>query len=379
MKNITSYITPRGERPFRLLRMCLLVAILACAPARALHAQEAKVTFRLQEKPLSTLLSEIQKQTGYKIFYSDNNVDVSRRVNVSARQVPVNKVLESILPKLGLTYQFINNTIVLSQDPKAKQTQAGGSVMAKAIPVRTVSGVVKDEAGKPVVGVSVVANKDKRRGTSTAADGSFSFRVPTDETQIIISMIGMKSQTLNIGDKPLEITMKADVIESEALVVTGYVPKAKNSFTGTATQVKGDDLIKVNPTNMLEALQVYDPSFVISDLNGEFGSNPNYIPDRIEIRGANSIPDISENTLQTYTTLPIFILDGFQVNVEKVYNLDINRVESVTILKDAAASSIYGSRAANGVVVIATKMPKKGSIQISYTLNTSVEIGRAHV
>lgn len=373
MKNITSYITPRGERPFRLLRMCLLVAILACAPTRALHAQEAKVTFRLQEKPLSTLLSEIQKQTGYKIFYSDNNVDVSRRVNVSARQVPVNKVLESILPKLGLTYQFINNTIVLSQDPKAKQTQAGGSVMAKAIPVRTVSGVVKDEAGKPVVGVSVVANKDKRRGTSTAADGSFSFRVPTDETQIIISMIGMKSQTLNIGDKPLEITMKADVIESEALVVTGYVPKAKNSFTGTATQVKGDDLIKVNPTNMLEALQVYDPSFVISDLNGEFGSNPNYIPDRIEIRGANSMPDISENTLQTYTTLPIFILDGFQVNVEKVYNLDINRVESVTILKDAAASSIYGSRAANGVVVIATKMPKKGSIQISYTLNTSVE------
>ena len=173
MKNITSYITPRGERPFRLLRMCLLVAILACAPARALHAQEAKVTFRLQEKPLSTLLSEIQKQTGYKIFYSDNNVDVSRRVNVSARQVPVNKVLESILPKLGLTYQFINNTIVLSQDPKAKQTQAGGSVMAKAIPVRTVSGVVKDEAGKPVVGVSVVANKDKRRGNSTAADGSF--------------------------------------------------------------------------------------------------------------------------------------------------------------------------------------------------------------
>ena len=151
------------------------------------------------------------------------------------------------------------------------------------------------------------------------------------------------------------------------------MPKAKNSFTGTATQVKGADLVKVNPTNMLQALQVYDPSFVISDITGEFGSNPNYIPDRIEIRGANSMPDISENTLQTYTSLPIFILDGFQVEVEKVYNLDINRVENVTILKDAAASSIYGSRAANGVVVITTKMPQKGSIQISYTLNTSIE------
>lgn len=109
--------------------------------------QEAKVSFRLQEKPLSTLLTEIQKQTGYKIFYSDNSVDVSRKVNVSARQVPVNKVLESILPKLGLTYQFINNTIVLSQDPKAAATQ-GSSVMAKAVPVRTVSGVVRDRSGQ---------------------------------------------------------------------------------------------------------------------------------------------------------------------------------------------------------------------------------------
>ena len=374
MNNITKHIAPapRSARPFRLLRMCLLLALLACIPAGALRAQEAKVTFQLREKPLSTLLAEIQKQTGYKIFYSDNNVDVSRKVNVSARQVPVNKVLESILPKLGLTYQFINNTIVLSQNPKAAAAQRT-SVMAKAVPVRTVSGVVRDEAGKPMVGVSVISMKDKQRGTSTAADGTFSFRVPADETQVTFSMIGMKTQTLPVGSGTLDVTMKSDVIESEALVITGFVPKAKNSFTGTATQVKGADLVKVNPTNVLQALQVYDPSFVISDITGEFGSNPNHIPDRIEIRGANSMPDISENTLQTYTSLPIFILDGFQVEVEKVYNLDINRVENVTILKDAAASSIYGSRAANGVVVITTKMPQKGSIQISYTLNTSIE------
>lgn len=374
MNNITKHIAPapRSARPFRLLRMCLLLALLACIPAGALCTQEAKVTFQLREKPLSTLLAEIQKQTGYKIFYSDNNVDVSRKVNVSARQVPVNKVLESILPKLGLTYQFINNTIVLSQDPKAAAAQ-GTSVMAKAVPVRTVSGVVRDEAGKPMVGVSVISMKDRQRGTSTAADGTFSFRVPADETQVTFSMIGMKTQTLPVGSGTLDVTMKSDVIESEALVITGFVPKAKNSFTGTATQVKGADLVKVNPTNVLQALQVYDPSFVISDITGEFGSNPNHIPDRIEIRGANSMPDISENTLQTYTSLPIFILDGFQVEVEKVYNLDINRVENVTILKDAAASSIYGSRAANGVVVITTKMPQKGSIQISYTLNTSIE------
>ena len=95
MNNITKYTAPapRSARPFRLLRMCLLLALLTCIPAGVLRAQEAKVTFQLREKPLSALLAEIQKQTGYKIFYSDNNVDVSRKVNVSARLVPVNKVL----------------------------------------------------------------------------------------------------------------------------------------------------------------------------------------------------------------------------------------------------------------------------------------------
>ncbi len=370
MSNLTSYKTPASSS-LRRLRHCLLLAILICTPFGILRAQEAKVSLRLQEAPLSALFQEIQRQTNYKVFYSDNNVDPTRKVNVSAREVPVNRILESILPKLGLTYQFINNTIVLSQDPAAARSSS--EVMARAVPVRTVSGTVKDESGNPMVGVTVVASRNRQRGTSTNADGTFSFRVPMDETHILFSMVGMESQRLPVGNGTLNVVMKSDVIESEALVITGYVPKAKNSFTGTATQVKGEDLVKVNPTNVLQALQVYDPSFVVSDIAGEFGSNPNYIPDRIEIRGANSMPDISENTLQTYTTLPIFILDGFQVDVEKVYNLDINRVESVTILKDAAASSIYGSRAANGVVVITTKMPKKGSIQVSYTLNTSIE------
>lgn len=370
MSNITSYKTP-ASCGLRRLRLRLLLAILVCTSCATLRAQEAKVSLRLREAPLSALFGEIQKQTDYKVFYSDNKVDPDLKVHVTAREVSVKRLLESLLPGLGLSYQFINNTIVLSQASAGAGTAT--PVTARAVPVRTVCGTVRDEAGNPMAGVTVVASRDRRRGTSTTADGSFSFRVPTDETHVAFSMVGMKPLTLPIGSGELAVVMHTDVIESEALVITGYVPKARNSFTGTATQVKGEDLVKVNPTNMLQALQVYDPSFVVSDIAGEFGSNPNYIPDRIEIRGANSMPDISENTLQTYTTLPIFILDGFQVDVEKVYNLDINRVENVTILKDAAASSIYGSRAANGVVVITTKMPEKGSIRISYTLNTGIE------
>lgn len=157
-------------------------------------------------------------------------------------------------------------------------------------------------------------------------------------------------------------------------VVTGYYSKTKNSFTGTAVQVSGKELMKVNSTNLLEGLKVFDPSFQVVDTRGIYGSDPNHIPDQIEIRGQNTMPDISQSNLQTVTTLPVFIIDGFEVNVQKVYDLDINRVKSITILKDAAAAAIYGSRAANGVVVIETITPMAGKLQISYTMNGKFEI-----
>lgn len=112
----------------------------------------------------------------------------------------MNKVLESILPKLGLTYQFINNTIVLSQDPKAAATQ-GSSVMAKAVPVRTVSGVVRDEAGKPIVGVSVISVKDRSAEPRQPQTEHSRSACPADETHITVSMIGMKTQTLPVGNR----------------------------------------------------------------------------------------------------------------------------------------------------------------------------------
>lgn len=169
--------------------------------------------------------------------------------------------------------------------------------------------------------------------------------------------------------KPAELS--AEIGET---VVTGFYSKAKNSFTGTAVQVTGKELRNVNSTNLLEGLKVFDPSFQVVDTRGIFGSDPNHIPDQIEIRGQNSMPDISQSNLQTITSLPIFILDGFEVSVQKIYDIDVNRVKSITILKDAAAAAIYGSRAANGVIVIETRSPLAGRLQISYTLNGRFEI-----
>ncbi len=271
----------------------------------------------------------------------------------------MNKVLESILPKLGLTYQFINNTIVLSQDPKAATTQ-GSSVMAKAVPVRTVSGVVRDEAGKPIVGVSVISVKDRQRGTSTAADGTFSFRVPADETHITVSMIGMKTQTLPVGNGTLNVTMKSDVIESSARN-HGLCAQGQEQLHGYGDAGEGCRSVKVNPTNMLQALQVYDPSFVISGhhrrirIEPQLHSRPHRDPRR------ELVCPTSRKTRSKPTPRCRSSSSTVQVEVEKVYNLDINRVENVTILKDAAASSIYGSRAANAWSSSRPKCPRKAA------------------
>lgn len=354
----------------RIVLWGLFAAILLLAPTPA-SAQSARVSINIKSGKLTTLFDQIQKKSGYKVFYSDNVVDANRIINITVSNTAVSELLGKILPQLGLSYKFIDNTIVLSRI--ATDNNPNGQ-MAVAKPVRRVTGVVRDDRGDAVIGATVMASKDPRRGTATGVDGSFAFNVAIEESALVISMIGMETQRVNIVNDKANVKLKSASIEGEALVVTGFVPKVKNSFTGTATQVSGEKLLSISPTNTLDALKVFDPSFSIPDINGVFGSDPNRIPDRIEIRGANSMPeiDITEGTLKTYTSLPVFIMDGFQVSVDDVYNLDINRVESVTILKDAAASSIYGSRAANGVVVIATKMPKQGSIQIAYTFNGNV-------
>lgn len=218
---------------------------------------------------------------------------------------------------------------------------------------------------------------DKKAGIGTTSDvhGKFTLYVSSGQETLHFTFIGYKSKSVPLkGKHQLTVRLEPESIEIEEAIATGYYPKAKNSFTGTAVVVKGEELRNINNNSFFDALKVFDPSFKVVDERGMFGSDPNHVPDRIEIRGQNSFPEISESNLKTVTSLPVFILDGFEIKVEKVYDLDMNRIANVTILKDASASAIYGSRAANGVVVIETKNPEVGKLQISYTLNGSIQL-----
>ena len=374
-KIILDQYKPSGFRRIsRVAGIKLLLCLLCLVVSGPLLAQSARVNLNLQDQPLSRLFDQIKSQTGYKVFFSEDNVNMSQRVSVVQRNVAVSRVLDELLPKLNLKYEFVEDTIVLSPAAQRASVTPGITTDVKYQVWVPILGRVTDMNGQPLIGVGIVLRSDITRGTVTDQEGKFSITAPENEKEIQVSMLGMKSKVVVLSKGTFhEIRLEEDNLDIQNVVITGFAPKAKNSFTGTATQVTGEDLRSMNPSNMMSALQIFDPSFRVMDVNGIFGSNPNYIPELIQVRGQNSMPDISEGTLQTYTSLPVFMVDGFQRDVQYVYDMDINRIESVTILKDAAAASIYGSRAANGVIVIQTRAPESGELRITYNMTSSLQ------
>ncbi len=164
------------------------------------------------------------------------------------------------------------------------------------------------------------------------------------------------------------------------VVVTGYGNVRKTSFTGNSVTVTKDELMSVSKSNVIKALQAFDPSFRIQT-NNDWGSDPNALPE-MYVRGRSGISGVKEldrdpltkSALKDNPNLPTFIMDGFQISVEQLYDMDPNRIESITILKDAAATALYGSRAANGVVVITTVAPQMGKLNVSYNFTGDVTV-----
>ena len=182
---------------------------------------------------------------------------------------------------------------------------------------------------------------------------------------LVFSFVGMKTQEIAVnGRTEINVKLEEDATELEDVVVTGYFNKSKDSFTGAVSQVKREELRKFGNVNLLEALKMVDPSFKIKE-NNEAGSNPNELPDFF-VRG--------ESSFMGNSNVPTFIVDGYEVPLQRVFDMDMDRIESLTILKDASATILYGSRAANGVVVIETRRPTDGKFSVSYSNRTSLSV-----
>ena len=226
--------------------------------------------------------------------------------------------------------------------------------------------VVDSADGYPLIGVSVVVDGAKH-GTITDIDGNYELSIPKQQCDVTFSYMGYDDKVMRYNLKNessfSKIVMYMNATQLADVVVTGVYERKKESFTGASATFKSDQLKSVGTANVLQSLSTLDPSFKMME-STQFGSNPNVMPE-IEIRGKTSVVGLREE-YGTDPNQPLFILDGFETTIETIMNLNMNRVASVTILKDAASTAIYGSKASNGVVVIETKAPARGRLQLSY-------------
>lgn len=346
--------------------LCLLMAVCCTFSAWALPSQEKMVTLKLHNVSIETVLDAVKKQTGVSMLYNSQMFKGVQPVSVNVKNQQWELALKLVLNPRGFDFVMKNGIVVIRKMQKEKHR---------------VKGIVIDSNKEPIPGASVIV-KGTRTGSSTNIEGEFNLEVEGDKVDLEVSFIGMKKQIVHVDasrKKLVEITMVDDVKTLEDVVVTGYGNVRKSSFTGSSTQITGDDLRKVSQTNVIGALQTFDPSFRLVN-NTQFGSDPNALPE-MYIRGRSGFgvkeldkDQLSKSNLQNNPNLPTFIMDGFEVSIEKVYDLDPTRIESMTILKDAAATAIYGSRAANGVVVITTVAPKPGEVRVSYNFTGTLEM-----
>ncbi|WP_286531373.1 carboxypeptidase-like regulatory domain-containing protein, partial [Duncaniella freteri] len=234
-------------------------------------------------------------------------------------------------------------------------------------------GVVIDEEGEPLPGVSVIVVGKKAIGTATDVDGNFIFNYSEPKARLKFTYVGMKPQEIRAtaGNK-VTVRLENDATTLGETVVNGIYTRNIESFTGSVSTFRGDDLKAIAPQGILKSLAILDPSIVMTD-NTQFGSNPNQLAD-ISINGKMNVQALSAE-YETDPNQPLFILDGFESTLQTISDLNMDRVESISVLKDASATAIYGSKAANGVIVVETKKPSAGRLRLTY--NGSIQVGWA--
>ncbi|GGH30488.1 SusC/RagA family TonB-linked outer membrane protein [Sphingobacterium alkalisoli] len=357
--------------------LLLMLSIgLASSNTHAQNIHTKKIELGFGSTSLKSALSEVEKRSGMSIFYPTEIVERYEVNAIVSTKRTVARMLSELLDGTKLGFRQNGKSIVLFE--KANQHLIADQQVNR-------SGLVKDENGQPLAGVSVlmknwrqiIKNAEIQSSTATDANGHWSIPVPSDTITLIFSLMGYGTQEIRVGNRTqIEVTLKTSTREIEGVVVTGLFERPKEMYTGAARSFTQEQLQNVTSDNILTAITALDPSFQMPD-NINLGSNPNALPD-VTLRGGNSLidPNIAGSNPFNYSNAPntpLFILDGFEVSLSRINDLDLTRVKSVDLLKDATATSIYGSRAANGVVIIETIRPKAGKLNLSYTGNITVE------
>ena len=339
---------------------CMLF-FMAC-PAALMAQQEPAFTVDFRESGLTEVFDWFSSNSDY--IFTFNSAEVKRadvRVSRSFKNASLARILGDCLAETPFAFEVVGRHVVIR---KKTEPSAGR-------PAQKVTGKATDEKGHPLPGVTVLI-KGTMMGVVTDADGNYNIELPDlQDVRLLFSFIGMKAQEVAYtGQKEINVTLHEEVAQMDEVVVTGMFTRKAESFTGSAATFKKEDIMRAGNQNLIKSLKNLDPSFQIME-NLEFGSDPNRMPD-VQLRGQTSFSSV-RGDYEGNPNQPLFILDGFETTIEKVFDLDMNRVASVTLLKDAAAKAIYGSKAGNGVVVIETVRPQMGELRVYYSGDFGIE------
>jgi len=310
------------------------------------------------------MISEINRITGVRFIYNSNDIKGTQNISIDTKNSKISEILDKTLVNNNLTYELYENTIVIKKEKQSAQD--------KKI---TILGKVTDQDGQALPGATIRI-KGTSIGTATDMDGKYKISVTSSNTILVFSFIGMKSQEVKIGkNQNINIKLLPDSEEIDEVVVTGIFDKPRESYTGAVSTISSAEIKEFKGQNLLQTLQNIDPSLNIA-LDNEAGSNPNHLPS-VTIRGSSSIPidldDLNSSASQQLNT-PLVIMDGFEVSLQKLMDFNDEEIRSINILKDASATAIYGSRGANGVIVIITKAPQAGKLKVNFLASYNFSI-----
>ena len=364
-------ITVQKMLIFMKLTCCMLFISFMSLQA-SVYSQHVKVSVNLKNANLETLFSELSKQANCDFLFNHKLVQSKGKVDVVTEGKTLEEVLNEVLPSIGLRFTFEDNTVIIGEATPAQQQ------------TRKIKGKIVDPMGEPLPGATILI-KGTSTGVATDLNGIFQLSLPESEGLVLeVRFIGMETKEIKItdikdravltGEKEYVITLAEAKQTIDEIVVTGVFDKARESYTGSATTITNMELKEAGNRSILTAIRNIDPSFnILQDINA--GSDPNTLPN-ITIRGNSSLP-MSVNDLQETSAneanLPLFIMDGFEISLARFVDLDEQQVESITLLKDASSTALYGTRGANGVIVIASKKPEAGRLRITYRGNLNIE------
>ena len=341
----------------------LVILCLGIIQVNGYSQDQLRLNVSFNNLTVEQAVNQLKKQTNYEFVYQSNVLTGKDNVTINLKNATLKEIMDQIVANRGLEYSILNKVVAIRKAQPAPQKEKQINQSYK------ISGVVVDNQNIPIAGCAVII-KNTTKGTPTDTDGNFTIETNKSENvTLVFSFLGMTTKEVVWKGSNLKVVLEEDAMKMEDLVVTGIYQRKRESFTGSSTTFTGEALKAVGNQNILQSLKTIDPSFAIIE-NTEFGSDPNRLPD-IEIRGKSSVIGLSDQ-YGTDPNQPLFILDGFESNLATIVELTMDRIENITILKDAAATAIYGSKAANGVVVVDTKKPNAGKLRLNYNSNYSL-------